>query len=122
MAKKWAELRDRTFTDPVRRERNHLGARAIITANRLARLREQRAATQGAAPTGSDAPAADSICIEHEEDTYLTELRLNVAAIGGQIQIVAVFPDGERIELCPAPLPDCEEADTAISAPAGTPR
>ena len=121
MARKWAELRDQTFTDPVRRARVQAGAQAIITANRLARLREQRAATHnGAAGVGDTAPAAVSR-IEHEEDVYLSELREQVAAIGGTIQIVAMFPDGEQIQLCPAPVTDSEEAEAAISAPSSTP-
>jgi hypothetical protein len=33
--------------------------------------------------------------IEHEEDVYLSTLRAYVAALGGELQINAVFPDGK---------------------------
>jgi hypothetical protein len=39
--------------------------------------------------------------IEHEEDLYLSTLRSHVAALGGELEVNAVFPDG-KVALVPA--------------------
>ena len=39
--------------------------------------------------------------IEHEEDLYLSTLRGYIMALGGELEIHAVFPDG-KVALIPA--------------------
>jgi hypothetical protein len=39
--------------------------------------------------------------IEHEEDLYLSTLRSYVAALGGELEVNAAFPDG-KVALVPA--------------------
>ena len=39
--------------------------------------------------------------IEHEEDLYLSTLRGYIGALGGELEINAVFPDG-KVALIPA--------------------
>jgi hypothetical protein len=39
--------------------------------------------------------------IEHEEDLHLSTLRSYVAALGGELEVNAVFPDG-KVALVPA--------------------
>jgi hypothetical protein len=39
--------------------------------------------------------------IEHEEDLYLSTLRSYVAALGGELEVNAVFADG-KVALVPA--------------------
>jgi hypothetical protein len=47
--------------------------------------------------------------IEHEEDIYLSTLRRYVDALGGRLEIAAVFPD-ETIRLMPAESKHEEES------------
>lgn len=37
--------------------------------------------------------------IEHQDDVFLSTLREHVAALGGTLEVAAVFPDGGRVDL-----------------------
>lgn len=84
--------------DPVRRERIEAGKRAMRDAVALARLRQHRGLTQAAVARSLDQTQANVSRIEHEEDLYLSTLRGYIAALGGSLEVAAVFDD-ERIVL-----------------------
>lgn len=98
MARKFKELRDPIMADPVRRERVEQHKRAIRDALELAALREARGATQQQVAQVLDVTQANISRIEHEEDLYLSTLSGYVAALGGRLELRAVFPD-QTVEL-----------------------
>lgn len=59
----------------------------------LAQLREARGATQVELANAWEVSQANVSRVEHEEDLYLSTLRSYVAALGGRLEITAVFPD-----------------------------
>ena len=99
--KPFAELADQIKADPVRRERIAIGKRALEDALALAKLRDRQDITQKELAETLGVTQANISRIEHEEDLYLSTLRGYVAALGGELEIHAVFPDG-KVALVPA--------------------
>ena len=99
--KPFAELAAKAKADPVRRARIEAYTRAIDDALALAELRNQRGVTQQEVAQTLNVSQANISRIEHEEDLYLSTLRGYVAALGGKLEVNAVFPDGKFI-LVPA--------------------
>lgn len=97
----FAELAAEAKADPVRRERIATYKRAMLDALALADLRAQRGITQRDVAGELGVTQANISRIEHEEDLYLSTLRGYVAALGGQLEVNAVFPDG-KVTLVPA--------------------
>ena len=99
--KPFAELAAKAKADPVRRARIEEYKRAIDDALALAELRNRRGLTQQVVARTLNVSQANISRIEHEEDVYLSTLRNYVAALGGRLEIDAVFPDG-RVSLAAA--------------------
>jgi len=96
-----AEIAAEAKADPVRRERIATYKRAMLDALALADLRAQRGATQHDVAGKLGVTQANISRIEHEEDLYLSTLRGYVAALGGELEVNAVFADG-KVALVPA--------------------
>ena len=79
--------------DPVRRERIEQFTRAMEDAVALAELRQSSNVTQREMAESLEVSQANISRIEHEEDLYLSTLRGYVEALGGRLEINAVFPD-----------------------------
>jgi hypothetical protein len=71
--KSFRELRARIDADPRRRERVEAQTQALLAALEMTQANVSR--------------------IEHEDDIYLSTLRRYVEALGGQLEVHAVFPD-----------------------------
>jgi DNA-binding XRE family transcriptional regulator len=97
----FAEIAAEALNDPVRRARIDERKRAIDNALALAALRTDRAISQRQMARTLGVSQANVSRIEHEEDVYLSTLRKYVAALGGQIEVTAIFPD-ERVTLVAA--------------------
>ncbi len=97
----FAELADKVMADPVRRAHVMTYKRAMEDALALADLRAQRGATQTEVAENLGVTQSNISRIEHEEDLYLSTLRGYVAALGGELEVNAVFPDG-KVTLVPA--------------------
>jgi DNA-binding XRE family transcriptional regulator len=97
----FAELAAQVKADPVRRERIATCKRAMLDAIALADLRAQRGITQQDVAGKLGVTQANISRIEHEEDLYLSTLRSYVAALGGELEVNAVFADG-KVALVPA--------------------
>jgi DNA-binding XRE family transcriptional regulator len=97
----FAELAAKAKADPVRRERIATYKRAMLDAIALADLRAQRGITQQDVAGKLGVTQANISRIEHEEDLYLSTLRSYVAALGGELEVNAVFADG-KVALVPA--------------------
>ncbi len=94
MPKKFSALSAPLKTDPCQQERINQQKCAILTALELGRLRESRAVTQRELAEKMAVSQANISRIEHEEDVYISTLRSYVEALGGQLQLRAVFEDG----------------------------
>lgn len=97
-----AAVEARINADPVRRERASARRRAIEDALALGRLREQRGATQTAVAGALGTSQANVSQIEARPDIYLSTLRQYVEALGGRLDVSAVFPD-ETIQITGTP-------------------
>src|SRR5919112_1000464 len=97
----FAELAAEAKADPIRRARIATYKRAMLDALALAELRGQRGITQQNVAGRLGVTQANVSRIEHEEDLYLSTLRSYVAALGGELEVNAVFPDG-KVALVPA--------------------
>jgi DNA-binding XRE family transcriptional regulator len=99
--KPFAELAAKVKADPERRARIAMEKQAIEDALTLAELRSRQNVTQQRMAKSLGVTQANISRIEHEEDLYLSTLRGYVAALGGQLEVNAVFPDG-KVTLVPA--------------------
>ena len=93
-AKPFTELAATIKADPVRRARIATIKRAMDDALALAELRAERGLTQNQVASSLGVTQANISRIEHEEDLYLSTLRGYIAALGAELEVNAVFPDG----------------------------
>jgi len=103
--RKFRDLVKSIDADPVARAEIEAEKRAIEDALMLAELREHRGATQTAIAGTLGTSQANVWRIEHEKDIYLSTLSRYVEALGGHVEILAVFPD-ETIPLMQPALAD----------------
>ena len=97
----YSELRDKLQVTPARKLRSEQRKRAIETALRLGRLREDCGTTQAEVAQAMNVSQPNISRIEHEDDIYLSTLREYVEALGGELEINVVFPD-RKVRLEPA--------------------
>jgi transcriptional regulator with XRE-family HTH domain len=81
---------------PPRRERVDAIKRVVELEIALHELRERRGVTQEqvAAQLGTSRPNISRI--EREDDVRVSTLQRYIAALGGELELVARFPDGKR--------------------------
>jgi DNA-binding XRE family transcriptional regulator len=99
--KPFAELTAKVKSDPVRRARIATYKRAMEDALRLAELRTERGLTQAEVAASLGVTQANISRIEHEEDLYFSTLRGYLAALGAELEVNAVFPEG-KVTLVPS--------------------
>src|SRR3712207_6736826 len=104
--KPWREIR-RQPADPASAARMDEYRRAMEDALALGRLRESRGVTQVTLAGALGVTQANVSRIEHQDDLYLSTLREYVEALGGRLQVAAIFDD-QTILLTPPGL----QADT----------
>jgi transcriptional regulator with XRE-family HTH domain len=75
---------------------------AVADALALARIREHRRLTQVDVARVMNTSQANVSKLERREDLYLSTLRAFVEALGGKLEITAVFPDGRITVAGPA--------------------
>lgn len=86
-------LRRKVRADPDRAHRVAEHKRAILVALALAEAREQRNVTQKDIAEILGVTQANVSRIEREDDVYLSTLRKYVEALGGRLELTAIFPD-----------------------------
>ena len=79
--------------DPVRRSRVDDYKHAMREAVVLAQLRESRAVTQQELAGALEVSQPNVSRIEHQDDLFLSTLRSYVEALGGRLELRAVFDD-----------------------------
>jgi hypothetical protein len=91
--KRFSTLSDPILADPQRRERVEQHKQVILDALALAEIREARSVTQRQVAERLATSQANVSRIEHQGDLYLSTLSNYVTALGGRLEVVAVFPD-----------------------------
>jgi transcriptional regulator with XRE-family HTH domain len=114
----FSELRAQVESKPGARERIEARKRAMRDVLRLAELRADAGVTQVELARSLNFTQSNVSRIEREEDVYLSTLDTYVAALGGTLEIRAVFPD-RVVRLIPPSHADTsqkqpiEQAETA---------
>jgi hypothetical protein len=93
MAKNYSGLRTRM--SPQAQTRSRRRAQEIMLAMPLNELRRARRFTQDMLADAMQTSQSEVSKLEQRTDTYVSTLRNYVRALGGELDIVARFPDGE---------------------------
>ena len=93
MARKFSELRARM--SPAARARARARARTMLAEMPLQELRLARGLSQEALAATLKVRQASISKLERRTDMYISTLRSHIRAMGGELEIVARFPDGE---------------------------
>jgi DNA-binding XRE family transcriptional regulator len=93
MAHKWRDIR-RTLS-PEREEETRQYVKSVVEAVTLNQLREARDLTQANLASILGVNQGSVSKMEKRTDMYVSTLRSFIQAMGGQLQIKAVFPEGE---------------------------
>lgn len=98
MARSFEELRAKM--SPERRARNEARAKAELAKMPLYQLRNAREMTQARLAEVLEMDQGNISKLEKRTDMYLSTLRSYIEAMGGVLEIRAVFPDGDvKIDL-----------------------
>ena len=92
MAKKFAELRAKMTS--AARERAEARAQRLLEEMHLAELRKARGLTQVQLAELLQVQQPAVARIEKRTDMYLSTLRSHIEAMGGELEVIARFPDG----------------------------
>jgi DNA-binding Xre family transcriptional regulator len=92
MAKKWETLRSK---DPDRRARIDARVAAALKEMPLHELRRARDLTQQQLAEAMGMNQGNISKLERRTDMYVSTLRTVVEAMGGTLEIIASFPDGD---------------------------
>lgn len=93
----FSELRDKLRSDPAHAARVAEYKRAIENALALAEMRRSRGLTQKQLAEAMHVSQANVSRIERGQDAQLSTIRKYVNALGGQLEIRAVFPDRSEV-------------------------
>jgi DNA-binding transcriptional regulator YiaG len=93
MAKKFADLRAKMSPDSQARAAAR--AEAMLVEMQLQQLRKSRDVTQVQVAKAMSIEQATVSKLEHREDMYVSTLREYVKAVGGELKLVASFPDAD---------------------------
>ena len=91
--KKFHDLAAPLYADPKRRARIEAETQAILTGLRLADLRTEQGLTQVQVAERLGTTQEDVSRIERAEDTQLSTIRRYIEALGGSLELHAVFAD-----------------------------
>ena len=105
--KKWSELRSQIPRD--RRRATDVKVAQAIKEMPLHRLREARRLTQKQIAEAMRIDQSRVSKIERRTDVYVSTLRNFVSAMGGELELVAHFPDG-RVKI--SSFSDAEQVGT----------
>lgn len=92
MTRKFAELRSRM--SPESRVRAEAKAQTMLAEMPLNELRQARGLSQKALAEVLNVQQPSIAKLEKRTDMYLSTLRSHIEAMGGQLEVIARFPDG----------------------------
>ena len=93
MANNFSELRDKM--SPEAQSRAAARAEAMLVEMQLQELRKARQVTQAEVAKAMSVEQAAVSKLERREDMYVSTLREYVKALGGELKLVASFPDAD---------------------------
>lgn len=93
MAKKYSELRARM--SPEARARAAARGKALLKQMPLRELRRARGLSQETLAATLKVRQASISKLERRTDMYISTLRAHIEAMGGELEIIARFPEGE---------------------------
>lgn len=96
--KKFTDLAAPLYADPKRRARIEAETQAVLAAMRLAELRESRGLTQRQLAERLGVSQVNVSRIERAEDTQLSTINRYVEALGGHLELRAVFDGTDQTE------------------------
>jgi len=115
MSHKWRDIR-RTLS-PEKEEETRQYVKSVVEAVTLNQLREARSLTQANLAIILGINQGSVSKMEKRTDMYVSTLRSFIQAMGGQLQIKAIFPEGEvqieQFESAAAPAADSSEGAAA---------
>lgn len=91
--RKFSELRAQMA--PARRARNRAETARLLAEMPLSELRQAQALTQTTMAELLETSQGEVSKIEKRTDMYVSTLRRYIEAMGGQLDVVARFPDGD---------------------------
>ena len=92
MAKKFAELRGKMSAEAV--ARSEARAQTMLAEMPLQELRQARGLSQKMLADVLHVQQPSIAKLEKRTDMYLSTLRSHIEAMGGELEIIARFPDG----------------------------
>ena len=92
MAKSFSELREKM--SPERRARNAAAAKAVLAEMPLNELRNARGLSQKMLAESLHIQQPAVAKLEKRTDMYISTLRSHIQAMGGELEVIARFPDG----------------------------
>jgi DNA-binding XRE family transcriptional regulator len=93
MAHKWKDIRRKL--SPEQEEETRRYVKAVVESVKLNQLREARKLTQSNLASLLGVNQGSVSKMEKRTDMYISTLRSFIQAMGGELQIRAVFPEGE---------------------------
>lgn len=97
MARKFTDLRKKM--SPLARIKSEAMAQEILQQIPLQELRLARAYSQQTLASAMGVPQSAISKIERRTDAYVSTLRKYLHALGGELEIIAAFPDGSRVKI-----------------------
>jgi DNA-binding transcriptional regulator YiaG len=91
--RKFSELRDRMTT--ARRNCNRLTTQALLAEMPLQELRHARELSQATLAEALETDQGNISRLEQRTDMYISTLRRYIEAMGGSLDIIARFPEGD---------------------------
>ncbi len=91
--KSWSEISTKLRADPERRARIEQSEQAIEASLTISQLREARGATQESVAESMNVTQSNVSHFERNPNIFLRSLAGYVEALGGRLEIRAVFPD-----------------------------
>lgn len=104
--RRFAELAEKITTDETRRGRVAAHKQVLLQELCLAELRRARQLSQADLARTLNTTQSGVSRLEHQADLYLSTLRKYVEALGGQLEVQAIFPDGRCSIISLASLTD----------------
>lgn len=102
---KWADLRHQMSAEALREVEERVNRAAV----HLDQIRRARGMTQVTLASAMGVSQAQIAKVEREADLYVSTLRRFVEAMGGKLELVARFPDGESVAVNVAEPRDGED-------------
>jgi len=97
MAHKWREIRKQRSPEREARIKERIARETDRIEASLAQLRQARELTQVQLARALNVPQSTISKMEHRADLYLSTLRSYIEAMGGNLEIRALFPDMEIV-------------------------